>query len=245
MRLPVIEGLIRRRILVNFRVDPEVIQRSLPSPFRPKLHEGHAVAGVCLIRLEEIRPKGLPAFMGITSENAAHRVAVIWNDSTGTAREGVYIPRRDTSSLLNHLAGGRVFPGEHQHAHFEVIDDGISITMAIRAHDGEMTVQLNARETAALPSTSIFQDLAQSSAFFEGGSIGYSATKDCCRLDGIELETNGWEVQPLAVDHVESSYFSNPEMFPSGSATFDHALIMRDVRHEWRGVDDLVIEPNR
>jgi predicted MPP superfamily phosphohydrolase len=36
---------------------------------------------------------------------------VTWNDETG-ALEGVYIPRRDTGSLVNHLAGGRVFPGE-------------------------------------------------------------------------------------------------------------------------------------
>ena len=56
MRLPTIEGIIRRRILVNFRVDPQVIQSVLPSRFRPKLHQGQAIAGICLIRLEHIRP---------------------------------------------------------------------------------------------------------------------------------------------------------------------------------------------
>jgi Uncharacterized conserved protein (COG2071) len=245
MRLPVIEGLIRRRILVNFRVDPEVTQCSLPSPFRPKLHAGYAIAGICLIRLEQIRPKGLPAFIGIASENAAHRIAVLWDDPSGEVREGVYIPRRDTNSLLNHLAGGRIFPGEHQLADFEVIDDGSQISMSIHARDGGMTVQLRAQDVDTLPGSSCFRNLAESSSFFEGGSVGYSATTDCCRLDGIRLETNGWRVSPLAVDHVESSYFSNSEMFPAGSVTFDHALIMRDVRHEWHGVNDLMIEPNR
>ena len=37
MRIPVIEGLIKRRLLINFRVDPVVMQKMLPSPFRPKL----------------------------------------------------------------------------------------------------------------------------------------------------------------------------------------------------------------
>jgi hypothetical protein len=32
-------------------------------------------------------------------------------------------------------------------------------------------------------------------------------------------------------------------MFPEGSVAFDHALIMRDVRHEWHGVPDLTIDP--
>jgi len=242
MRLPVIEGLIRRRILVNFRVDPDVMQRALPSPFRPKIHAGYAIAGICLIRLEQIRPKGLPAFMGIASENAAHRIAVLWEDPAGKTREGVYIPRRDTGSLLNHLAGGRVFPGEHQIADFDVTDDGNRITMSIRARDGGISVRLQAHDTDALPVSSCFPDVAESSSFFEAGSIGYSATADCCRLDGIRLETNGWQVRPLAVDQVESSYFSNPNMFPAGSIAFDHALIMRDVRHEWHEVPDLALD---
>ena len=119
MRLPEIQGTIRRRILVNFRVDPEVMQRQLPAKFRPKLHEGSAIAGICLIRLENIRAKAIPGLPGFSSENAAHRVAVLW-DEEGRTREGVFIPRRDTDSLLNHLAGGRLFPGEHHQAHFEV-----------------------------------------------------------------------------------------------------------------------------
>jgi hypothetical protein len=43
MQLPKVHGLIRRRLLVNFRVDAEVMSRFLPPPFRPKLHCGHAI----------------------------------------------------------------------------------------------------------------------------------------------------------------------------------------------------------
>ena len=40
MRIPVVRGVIDRRILANFRVDPEVLARVLPQPFRPKLASG-------------------------------------------------------------------------------------------------------------------------------------------------------------------------------------------------------------
>ena len=89
MKLPVIVGTIRRRILVNFRVDADVMPAQLPDRFEPKLHNGSAIAGICLIRLEEIRPKHLPAMFGISSENAAHRLAVTWRDPDGSEREGV------------------------------------------------------------------------------------------------------------------------------------------------------------
>lgn len=113
VRMPAIRGRIRRRILVNFRVDPEVMRRQLPAPFRPKLLGTSAVAGLCLIRLEGIRPALLPTPLGLNSENAAHRVAVVWDEDT-QAREAVWIPRRDSNSLLAKLVGGRWFPGEHR-----------------------------------------------------------------------------------------------------------------------------------
>jgi hypothetical protein len=77
MRFPRVHGTIRRRLLVNFRVAPDVIQRLLPAPFQPKLHHGRAIAGICLIRLEGIRPRRFPSMLGLSSENAAHRIAVV------------------------------------------------------------------------------------------------------------------------------------------------------------------------
>ena len=112
MRIPVIKGRIKRRLLVNFRADAETVQRFLPQPFRPKLHNGHSLVGICLIRLEQIRPVGFPGALGLSSENSAHRVAVVWTDEAGIQREGVFIPRRDTGSFLNRVAGGRVFPAQ-------------------------------------------------------------------------------------------------------------------------------------
>ena len=238
MKLPVIQGTIRRRILVNYRVDPSVMQRHLPPAFRPKLHAGSAIAGICLIRLESIRPKGLPAALGISSENAAHRIAVTWNDGD-QEKEGVFIPRRDTGSTLNHLAGGRVFPGEHHLADFRVNDTGAAIEFEMRSRDGEVAVRLRGRIGEALPTGSQFKSLAEASSFFESGSIGYSVTKDSRRLDGIFLRTKTWKMQTLDVDEVQSTYFADEKRFPVGSVKFDCALIMRDIEHEWQSEPDL------
>jgi uncharacterized protein YqjF (DUF2071 family) len=240
MRVPVVEGIIRRRILVNFRVDPEVIQTILPSRFRPKLHEGQAVAGICLIRLEHIRPKMLPEIVGISSENAAHRIAVLWDDN-GAAQEGVYISRRDTNSQLNHLLGGRLFPGEHHKAEFKVDESESRIAVSMKSSDGIVSVDVTGRISEGLPRTSIFRSLAETSSFFQNGSLGYSVTADSRRLDGLILQTKEWRVEALDVEAVYSSYFADESRFPKGSAEFDHALIMRNIAHEWHTAADLRI----
>jgi hypothetical protein len=233
MKLPKVHGVIGRRLLVNFRVEPDVIQRHLPAPFRPKLYDGHAVAGICLIRLEDIRPKRVPEMLGLSSENAAHRIAVVWDDDTGS-HEGVYIPRRDTGSLMNHLAGGRLFPGEHHRASFRVEDDAVRISLEMRSADGQVRVEVSGRTATALPPTSIFGTVGAASAFFEPGSVGYSVTASGDRLDRVVLKTHTWSVTPLAMDRVYSSYFADELMFPAGTIAFDCALIMRNVAHEWQ-----------
>jgi hypothetical protein len=233
MKVPKVHGVIGRRLLVNFRVEPEVITRHLPSPFRPKLHDGHAVAGICLIRLENIRPLRFPQMLGLSSENAAHRIAVIWDDDTGS-HEGVYIPRRDTGSLINHLAGGRLFPGEHQRASFRVEEAGDRIALTMSSADGRVEVDVAGRIADRLPATSIFQTLDAASRFFEPGSVGYSATASGHRLDGVVLKTHSWKVAPLEIERVSSTYFEDPTLFPAGAIAFDCALIMRNIAHEWQ-----------
>jgi|SRR5579864_691762 len=234
MKIPVIRGLIDRRILVNFRVDAAVLARLLPAPFRPKLVNGMGMAGVCLIRLKDIRPRFLPSFLGISSENAAHRIAVEWNQD-GETREGVFIPRRDTSSRLNVFAGGRMFPGVHHHADFQVQEHNGHYRIELNSDDWQTHLLIEGHEAHELPRTSIFGSVKTASSFFEKGSLGYSVTAKPDQFDGLELRSFNWQVQPLAVDRVESSFFENRALFPSGSVEFDCALLMRGIEHEWHG----------
>ena len=234
MRIPTMRGIIDRRILVNFQVAPDVLADSLPSPFRPKLINGRGIAGICLIRLKQVRPHFFPAFLGISSENAAHRFAVEW-DRNGETHEGVYIPRRDTSSRLNTLVGGRLFPGVHHHACYQVREYADHYCVELDSDDGNTHVAVEGDVTSELPDGSVFGSLQEASDFFERGSLGYSATRQAGEYDGLELRTLHWTVKPLAVERVESSYFEDSKRFPTGAVEFDCALLMRNIDHEWHG----------
>jgi hypothetical protein len=238
MKLPVIRGLIDRRILVNYRIDPQVIAGQLPAPFRPQIVGGYGMAGICLIRLKHVRPTFLPPWFGIASENAAHRVAVEW-DQAGTVRQGVFVRRRDTSSWANSMAGGRVFPGVHHRAAFTVGETSDRFNVALRSDDGQTQVAVRGRLAADLPPGSIFGSTAEASAFFRAGSLGYSPDAAACCFQGLELRCRDWHVEPLAIDEVHSSYFDDRSLFPRGSIEFDCALLMRGIEHEWHAADDL------
>jgi hypothetical protein len=234
MKIPVIRGVIERRILVNYIVDLDIAKAILPTPFKPKAFNGKAIAGICLIRLGHVRPKGLPAFIGMGSENGAHRIAVEW-DENGQTRGGVYIPRRDTSSKFNALVGGRVFPGRHYHAKFDVKEESGSYHVAFKSSDGTVT-SIDATLANTLKKESIFKDLPTVSAFFKSGSTGYSPNGN--NFDGLLLNTYTWDMKPLEVSNVRSSYFENERIFPKGSVQFDNALLMTNIEHEWSSLPD-------
>jgi Uncharacterized conserved protein (COG2071) len=232
-----VRGTIRRRILVNFRVDPDVAQRQLPCGFLPKLSAGYAVAGVCLIRLEKERPSRVPAWIGLSSENAAHRFGAYRID--GDLREDcVYIARRHSGSLANIVLGGRIFPGEHHAARFSVRDEAGGIDLTMAAPDG-FAVQVRARRARVMPTGSVFASVAEASRYFRGGSVGYSETHSGMSLDGLELRATRWDIAPLDVSFVRSSYFDDRERFPRGTIEFDSALLMTDIDHEWRRAENI------
>lgn len=232
MKIPRIKGVIDRRILINYQVDKDALENYLPEPFKPKLVNGKGIAGICLIRLKEIRPKGLPKQIGISSENGAHRIAVEWLEN-GELKEGVYIPRRDTSSKLNSLVGGTIFPGLHHFAAFSVEESDGNYKVAFISDD-ETSLSIEAKETTKWNEESVFENIECLSDFFKNGSVGYSPDKN--DFDGLELKAYNWKASLLDVENVQSSFFENENIFPKGSVKFDNALLMRDIEHEWIGL---------
>lgn len=231
--LPVMRGVIERRVLVNYRCDPETVAKLLPGPFRPKLVDGFAVAGICLIRLGGVHPGFMPAGVGLSSENAAHRIAVEW-DEGGAVREGVFIPRRDTNSRLNRLVGGRLFPGVHHAADFQVWETDNRFKIEMRSADRETFVRVLARVAKGMPPGSVFPTLDAASRFFLGGALGWSTRSVRGEFDGLELCCTEWQMEPLTVKRIESSFFDDVALFPPGTAIFDSAFLMHGIPHEWR-----------
>lgn len=142
LAVPSIEGVIDRRILVNFRIEPDRTQQVLPPRLQPQLVDQHAIGGICLMRLRDIRPRGWPTWVRLGSENAAHRIAVEWTQE-GQRRTGVYIPRRDTNSRLNTLIGGRLFPGVHHRADFEHDESPSRVHVAMTSRDGAGSISVD------------------------------------------------------------------------------------------------------
>jgi hypothetical protein len=225
-------GTIDRRLLVSYRIDPAVAATQVPAPFRPAVRDGSAIGGICLIRLSGLRPRWLRGGPGLLSENVAHRFAVEWDGRSGPKR-GVFVPRRDTSSRLATFAGGRAFPGPMHHGRFLVDEESRRFDVEYASDDGAIRITLCSTEVDNLPSASTFTTLASASEFFRQDSIGWSPPLATGACESVELQTLDWNVAPLELESVRSSFFDDRKRFPAGSIELDCGLVMRSINADW------------
>ena len=225
-----IECTVERRLLVNYRIEPELVARLLPRPFRPQVVSGLAVGGVCFLRLGGFRVGRLPRVPGLVTENAAHRFAVEWDDATGT-QAGVYVPRRDTSSRITSAAGGKLFPGFYRLARFTVDEPGDQVRIAVSSRDGQ--VRLSVAATAARGFRSeLFTTPEDAAGFFRQGALGFSPPAAGGCLDGMRLHSASWAMEPMAAE-IRSSLFDDTARFPPGTCSLDSAFVMRNLPVRW------------
>lgn len=238
-QLPVITGILERRILLNYSLDPDYLKKYLPQPFKPRLFNGVGVGGICMIRFSGLRPQFVPSFLGIDSENAAHRIAVEW-EVNGQKFEGVYIPKRNTASRFNYVTGGRIFPGIFQMSDFDVKEQGDDYQVKITPNgQNQSMVDFQGEVSQHLSSNSIFPDLKVASDFFAKGAVGYSLSADKSHFQGMELRMLEWDIQPMTIKKASVHLFENSSSFPKGTARLDSAMLMKNLRHEWHRIPEI------
>lgn len=238
VRGQVVRAVMERRLLVNYRIEPGVLQEVLPAPFRPAMVGGYGVGSICLIRLAGIRPAGwLPVTPGLRVENAAHRIAVLVDTPDGPV-PSVYIAGRYTSSRLAALTRGLLFPHLRM-ARFRVEERDGRYRITAQSPDGTMRIAVTAQTATRLPTDSVLASVEAASEFLRLAPAGYSATPIPGVFDGVALETRYRDKRPLRVDAVASSYFDDPRLFPPGTATVDSAFAVTGFA-TWRPLAPLV-----
>jgi uncharacterized protein YqjF (DUF2071 family) len=226
-----IDCLIERRLLVSYRIDPGRAGALLPRPFRPQLVGGHAVGGMCFIRMSALRPAHLPRAAGLTTENAPHRFAVEWDDEQGS-HTGVYVPRRDTASRITSALGARIFPGAYHYARFRVTESPGMIRIGVRSPDRLVSLSVAAAPAGALNSA-LFAILEEATAFYRHGALAISPSDSHGCLDAVKLDSSSWAARPMNISAMSSSLFGDAAIFPEGSCALDAALLMTSIPARW------------
>lgn len=225
-----VTGVCERRVILNWRVDPKLVAKQLPHPFRPRLVNGKAIVGIDVLKLVDMRPTGFPSFAGFATANAVDRISVEW-DEGGSTVHGLFVPNRYSPSAVNAIVSiARLFPTVFKHATFEFEERNgkyrISLVM------GGNRLDVEAKESNQLETKSVFKTVQDASDYHGDSKISYSPSHDSDIFDAVYLKTLDWNASPLKIQAVRYTFIDR--LYPN--AEFDSALIMKNTRHEWHGL---------
>jgi hypothetical protein len=241
--LRVLEAVVARRVLVNYRVDLAIARRLVPAPLEPLEHRGSALAGISLVRLVELRPRGLGPLVGLTIENLAHRIAVTAPGGRRKPRNlGTYVFRRDTESRLVAAIGSPLFAGANRRASFEVEEDLARLRIAVTTADGGGDTRIGIEWGASFAATCAFSSLGEVQEFFGACELGYSGGV----RSPVRLRPTAWALEPVRVLETRSRFFEDAATFPEGTAELDAVVGMRSQAPEWvevRALPEILEEP--
>ncbi|MDZ7687624.1 MAG: DUF2071 domain-containing protein [Halobacteriales archaeon] len=223
---PAVRGFVESRLLVNYRVDVETLESFLPEPFRAREvgETGVGVGTVCFTSVEEARPRVLPESVGVSFRTVTHRVHVEIDDGRGVTF-CVYVPRRDVSSRFCALAGSLLLPAEFEKAEFRTEEKDGARLITVNGDDVFAGVEAYETDRDDVREGSVFYSLESASRFLCEGGVEF--TPSVGRKGGVEFHADGYEIKPVEVADVRSSYFGRM------GGEFDSAFVMEDIENEW------------
>jgi hypothetical protein len=224
-----IRGTIRRRLLINARVDPDEAVARLPVPLRPHVTGDGTVVGCCLLDIERVRPAGVPAAWGFGFRAAALRISVEWDDASGRTAVGVYVPMRFADSRAATAAGGRWFPGVHPYARIGMDDEGDRLRWSVAVGgmgggSGERVVGVEGSVAASLAAELCDPVGVTCLEAALGISPDHRRALGAVRMEPEHRHARRFNVETLECEFLAS--FSSASPAPS--------YLMRDVGVTWR-----------
>lgn len=234
MMFPELVGNAQRQILVNYRTQPDFLFPHLPTGFAPLTHEGWGFAGIKLVSLKELRPKGWPRLLGMSVDFVSFRILAKWRTPENIVRSGSVELWRECSSKVALKTSQKYFDGRLIHSTMFFRDDAGLYRIVGSSEDAEY--EFEGRRADRLPRDSAFIRAADARDFFarESNTVLKSESNDS--LLQIEEHVEDRELQPLAVHHCSNSWFDEENRFPLQFMRFDHALVCGPASYSLRSL---------
>src|SRR5579883_2076878 len=172
-------GTLDKCWLFTFQTPEEEAWGELPEPLVPVTHNGFAFWNVVVSHVAHMRPKGLPAALGVSYWHVGYRLYARYETKTGVCIEGLYFARSDCDSKLMTRAGN-LLTDYHFH------------TAAIAVHRDEacLEIDIGSQEAPAHASLCLTArpKLLPHSAF---SSLGEAATALKYKPYGLSVQPGG------------------------------------------------------
>ena len=193
---------------------------------------------IAIVQTRNLRPNGLPAFVGRDFALTGYRIFVRHSDACGRTRRGLHILRSDTDARSMKIAGNLLTHYDYRLADIDITTERERLDVRIDSADHEADLRVVAHledRPAALPASSPFHSALDARRFAGPLPWTFDHEPETDSIVMIHGQRSAWRPRPVAVD-VQSCTFIERLPF-AGEALLANAFHVTDIDYGWdRGV---------
>jgi len=186
---------------------------------------GHGFLAAACVMTRRLRPRGLPAWMGIDFFLVGYRVFVRFERATGRRLRGLQILGSETDRWLMVVGGGLFTYYAYR-----------KVTATIRRDGGNLSVStssgfdVSVSDAAALPPDSVFADWEEARKYAGPMPFTFASARRGRAIVRVEGSRAHWEPRPAAVIAARIPFLSRlaPGARPAA------AFLVENVDYEWK-----------
>jgi len=225
----------QRVIAVSFAFPEAILRPLVPDALEIDTYEGLGFVTVAMVWTKQLRPAGLPAFLGQDFFLAGYRVFTRLRDASGRRLRGLNIVRSETDKQRMVWLGNLMTGYRYRHVSVAIQETGPETHVQTSLGDGTPTLNLtfeSRAESAALPEGSPFPDWRAARLFAGPMPFTFSPESDGAFVV-IEGSRQDWVPRPVVVKKWRVGLFDEPPLRGT-TPILANAFAVEGVSYRWK-----------
>ncbi|RSK34032.1 DUF2071 domain-containing protein [Hymenobacter metallilatus] len=226
-----VEALLSRTTVLTFAAPAAELQRLLPPCLTlDTLDDTWGFVAVALVQTRQLRPQGLPAWLGHQFFLIGYRIFVRYTTAAGKRLRGLYILGSETDKRHMQWLGNLLT--SYRYRTVDIYQAAIATGQTILSRQAGLCIEVeNLVNEPELPAGSPFRNWQQARRFAGPLPFTFSwspATKQVVIVEGIREE---WQPQPVRVVAAEVAFIRNLGL---GKVRLASAFTMQNIPYRWK-----------
>ena len=227
-----VEAFFSQSLVVTYAVPKEQVEPLIPACLKlDTFQDKWAFIAVAMVQTKDLRPKGMPAWMGQDFFLIGYRVFVRYRTAAGKNLRGLYILRSQTDKQRMTFFGNLFTHYNYTTTDIIQSQSGHLLEVSSMASDFKVAIDLSMEEGARLPVGSPFADWKEARRF--AGPLPFTFTWDPERKEVLIIEgvREDWTPKPV---QLVSGHFSFLDELHLKGMVLANAFVIRDVPYYWK-----------
>lgn len=226
-------------LVLTYSLPASILAPLLPPGLSLDSYEGQGFLAIAMVKTRELRPVGVPAFLGRDFFLSGYRIFARHQTAEGRNLRGLRILRSDTDSRLMEFAGNLLTHYNYKTCLVDEERTPGSLSLRITTPHGEADLDLQARlqsPPGQPPAGSPFPDLRIARQFAGPLPFTFDYERKSHSLVIIEGVRTNWDPRPVEVEVKKNTFLQHPP-FSEAPARLANAFYIENIPYRWkRGV---------